>query len=158
MLKLIVCTDKNGLIGDANPKGNGLLWHSKEELIHYKSSTLGQVTLMGKNTAKVVPVELMRKNREVIILNRDTNISELLEQYKNKDIFVCGGLTIYEFFLKNYPMDELLISRLKPHVVVEEAVTPLYFPNVKEYGYVLNKTIEFEDFYLEIYRKGEKVV
>ncbi|MGL5056326.1 MAG: dihydrofolate reductase [Fusobacteriaceae bacterium] len=157
MLKLIVCTDKNGLIGESNPQGNGLLWHSKEELTHYKSCTLGQVTLMGKNTAKVVPVELMRKNREVIILNRDTDIDDLLLKYCDKDIFVCGGLTIYEFFLKNYRMDELLISRLKPHIVVKTPITPLYFPNVEEYGYVLEKTIEFEDFYLEIYKEANGV-
>lgn len=154
MLKLIVCTDKDGLIGDKTPKGNGLLWHSKEELTHYKNSTLGQVTLLGKNTGKVVPLQLMRKNREVIILNRESNIQEILSNFKDKDIFVCGGLTIYEFFLKNYPMDELLISRLKPHIAVETPVTPLYFPDVKEYGYYLAEKVEYQDFYLEIYKKN----
>ena len=41
-LKMIVCVGENNLIGDKVPSGNGLLWHSKEELLYYKSITTGQ--------------------------------------------------------------------------------------------------------------------
>ncbi|MGL5122935.1 MAG: dihydrofolate reductase, partial [Fusobacteriaceae bacterium] len=120
MLKLIVCVGENNLIGDKNPTGNGLLWNSKEELNYYKESTQGHVTLFGKSTASCVPIELMRKTREVIILNRDTDIPQLLKDYKNtgKDVFICGGATIYRYFLENYPIDEILVSHLKSHVKV----------------------------------------
>ncbi len=153
MLKLIVCVAENNLIGDKNPTGNGLLWNSKEELNYYRKNTLGQVTLFGKSTAACVPIELMRKTREVIVLNRNTDIPKLLKDYENtgKDIFICGGETIYRYFLENYPIDELLISHLKPHIKVEKANEPLYFPNVEDYGYSLKEKIEYEDFFVYKY-------
>ena len=36
-LNMIVCVGKDNLIGDKVPEGNGLLWHSMEELNYYKS-------------------------------------------------------------------------------------------------------------------------
>ena len=65
-INMIVCVAENNLIGDKNPTGNGLLWHSKEELAYYKERTIGNVVIFGKNTAKYVPLELMKKNRDVI--------------------------------------------------------------------------------------------
>lgn len=44
---MIVCISEDNLIGDANPDGNGLLWHIKEELI-FKSITLGHTLLLVK--------------------------------------------------------------------------------------------------------------
>ena len=61
-LKMIVCVGENNLIGDKVPTGNGLLWHSMEELQYYKSKTIGNVVLFGENTAKYVPINLMKKN------------------------------------------------------------------------------------------------
>ncbi|MGL4980570.1 MAG: dihydrofolate reductase [Fusobacteriaceae bacterium] len=154
-LKLMVCVADNNLIGDKNPEGNGLLWHSKEELKYYKESTSGHVTLFGKNTALCVPVELMRKTREVLVLERDTDIDGILKQYgeSEKTVFVCGGETIYRYFLENYTMDELLISKLKPHVEVKKAKNPLYLPEVEAYGYKLSEISEHEDFQVYKYIK-----
>lgn len=154
-LKLIVCLGENGLIGDSKPKGNGLLWHSKEELTHYRETTRGNVVLFGKNTAAVVPIEIMKKTRDVIVLERDTDINKILINYgkENKTVFICGGLEIYRFFLENYKIDELLISKLKNHIPVEKANSPVYFPDVDRYGYKLKEKIEYEDFILEKYTK-----
>ncbi|MGL4944727.1 MAG: dihydrofolate reductase [Fusobacteriaceae bacterium] len=154
-LKLMVCVAENNLIGDKNPEGNGLLWHSKEELKYYKETTTGHVTLFGKNTALCVPVELMRKTREVILLTRDTDIDALLEKYgeTGKTVFVCGGEQIYRYFLENYPMDELLVSRLKPHVEVQKPKAPLYLPHVEKYGYEVIEICDHEDFQVYKYRK-----
>ena len=78
-LKLIVCLGKDGLIGDSNPVGNGLLWHSKEELSYYKEKTVGNIVLFGKNTGVVVPVELMKKNREVNESVKEKNRRALMQ-------------------------------------------------------------------------------
>ena len=45
MIKLIWAQDKNGLIG-AN---NKMAWHCKEDLLYYKSLTMGQTVLLGYN-------------------------------------------------------------------------------------------------------------
>ena len=157
MLKLIVCTAKNNLIGDKNPQGNGLLWHSKSELLHYKNLTLNNIVLFGKTTTNVVPIELMKKTREVVILDRDTDINKILHHgiSSNKDIFICGGLTIYEYFLKYFQIDEIIISRLKDHITVEKPITPLYFPDVLNYGYILKNRAEHDDFFVETYIKED---
>lgn len=153
-LNIIVCVGKNNLIGDSNPTGNGLLWYSKEELEYYKSKTIGNVVLFGLNTSKVVPINLMKKNRTVEVLDFDVNIDNLIEKYKDSkmDIFVCGGYSIYKHFLENYKLDNLYISRLKDHVHVENANNPLYFPNVEDFGYKLISSTEYTDFVAEIYK------
>lgn len=152
-LKMIVCVGENNLIGDKVPSGNGLLWHSKEELLYYKSITTGQVTLFGENTAKFVPVDLMKKTREVLVLTMDSNIDEILKQYPEKDIFLCGGATIYQYYLEHYPIAQVYLSKLKAHVAVGEAKNPLYFPNLEELGYEVVKKTEYEDFIAYIYEK-----
>lgn len=128
-LNMIVCVGENNLIGDRVPEGNGLLWHSMEELNYYKSKTIGNVVLFGENTAKYVPINLMKKNREVIVLTLDSKLEDIMEQYKNsgKDIFICGGYTIYKYYLDNYEIDEIYISKLKPHVEVAHASNPFIF-------------------------------
>lgn len=154
-LNMIVCVGKNNLIGDRVPVGNGLLWHSMEELNYYKSKTIGNVVLFGENTAKYVPVNLMKKNREVVVLTLDTKLEDIKKQYEGsgKDIFVCGGYTIYKYYLDNYDIDEIYISKLKPHVEVAEASNPLYFPNVEDYGYKLVSETEYNDFIACVYKK-----
>lgn len=154
-LNMIVCVGKDNLIGDKVPEGNGLLWHSMEELNYYKSKTVGNIVLFGENTAKFVPINLMKKNREVVVLTLDTKLEDIIKRYENseKDIFVCGGYTIYKYYLDNYQLDEIYISKLKPHVKVAEASNPLYFPNVEEYGYKLVSETEYNDFIACIYKK-----
>lgn len=152
-LKMIVCVGENNLIGDKDPTGNGLLWYSKEELLYYKSLTTGQVTLFGKNTAKCVPVEFMRKTREVIVLDMDSKIEDILKDYPDKDVFICGGSTIYRYYLEKYPISQVYVSRLKPHVEVAEAKTPLYFLNLEELGYEIVKETEYKDFTALVYEK-----
>lgn len=154
-LNMIVCVGGNNLIGDKVPEGNGLLWHSMEELNYYKSKTIGNVVLFGENTAKYVPLNLMKKNREVIVLTLDSKLEDIMEQYKNsgKDIFICGGYTIYKYYLDNYEIDEIYISKLKPHVEVAHASNPLYFPDVEKYGYKLVSEIDYNDFTATMYKK-----
>lgn len=154
-LNMIVCVGKDNLIGDKVPSGNGLLWHSMEELNYYKSKTIGNIVLFGKSTAKYVPINLMKKNREVIVLSRDTKIEDIKEQYKDsgKDIFICGGYTIYKYFLDNFEIDEIYVSKLKEHIEVAEAHNPLYFPNIEEYGYKPVSQTEYNDFVAYIYKK-----
>ena len=135
-LNLIVCVGKDNLIGDKVPVGNGLLWHSMEELQYYKSKTVGNVVLFGENTAKYVPLNLMKKYED-----------------SGKNIFVCGGYTIYKYYLDNYELDEIYISKLKPHVEVAEAQNPLYFPDVEKYGYKLVSETEYNDFTACVYKK-----
>lgn len=154
-INMIVCVAKDNLIGDKNPEGNGLLWHSKEELNYYKDKTIGNVVIFGKNTAKCVPIELMKKNREVIVVSSKDNFDEIVEKYENseKEIFICGGATVYKSYLEKYKLDNIYISVLKPHIEVKTPNEPLYFPYVERYGYKVVEKKEYNDFIAYTYQK-----
>ncbi|QKT05532.1 dihydrofolate reductase [Mycoplasma sp. OR1901] len=118
MIKLIVAVDKNNLIGNKDK----LPWQIKEELNHFKSTTLNHTLLFGRNTFLGLPQVL--KNRKIFVLcqndipNVDLTIhnteelEKIFEQYKNSDetLFIAGGKSIYESFYKF--ADELIISRI----------------------------------------------
>lgn len=154
-VNLIVCLGANNLLGDKNPTGNGLLWHSKEELQFFKEKTVGHVLVFGKNTAKVVPIELMKKTRDIEVISSKDNIEDIKKKYKDsgKNIFICGGASVYEYYLKNYPLDKLYISRLKEHVKIEKANEPLYLLDVEKLGYEVASKVEYNDFTSFIYEK-----
>lgn len=154
-VNLIVCVAKDNLIGDKNPEGNGLLWHSKEELLFYKEKTVGNVVLFGTNTAKYIPIKLMEKTRDVVVMSSKDKIEDVIKKYENtgKELFICGGATVYKYYLENYPLDKLYISKLKENVEVKEAKNPLYLPNVEEYGYKIVDQMEYNDFISYIYEK-----
>ena len=156
-LKLIVCVGKDNLIGDRTPDedSNGMLWHIKEELIYFKNKTIGNTVLFGGTTAKYVPVELMKKNREVIVLHRNMNIANLIEDLtlQNKTIFIAGGYSIYKYFLDNFEIDEIFLSKIKDTVEVKKAVEPLYLPNIEDYGYKMVDKKDYEEFIAYVYKK-----
>ena len=156
-LKLIVCVGKDNLIGDRTPDedSNGMLWHIKEELIYFKSKTVGNTVLFGGTTAKYVPVELMKTNREVITLHRNMDIQKLIEDLtlENKTIFIAGGYSIYKYFLDNFEIDEIFLSKIKDSVEVKKAVEPLYFPNIEDYGYKIVDKKDYEEFVAYVYKK-----
>ena len=156
-LKLIVCVGEDNLIGDRTPDedSNGMLWHIKEELIYFKSKTVGNTVLFGGTTAKYVPVELMKKNREVITLHRNMDIPKLIEDLTllNKTIFIAGGYSIYKYFLDNFEIDEIFLSKIKDSVEVKKAVEPLYFPNIEDYGYKIVDKKDYEEFVAYVYKK-----
>lgn len=130
MIKMIVCIAENNLIGDANPQGNGLLWHTKEELQHFNKFTKSHTVLFGKKTADVVPLNIIEKTRDVIILDFDMNVDEIISQYKDsKDVlWICGGASIYKLFLEKKCVEQIYISYLKSHIKVQKANKPVYFP------------------------------
>lgn len=153
-LNLIVCVGENNIIGDKNPTGNGLLWHIKEELLYFKSLTVNNILIFGKNTAKYVPINLMKKDREVFVLDDGINVENLLTDLssKNKPIFICGGYSVYKYFLDNYIIENIYLSKIKNHVKVEKAEHPLYLPNIEDYGYEEISSKEFENFTAFIYK------
>ena len=104
MIKMIAACDLNRTIG----KDNKLIWNLKSDIEYFKSKTLHQTIVMGYNTYQSLGKPL--PNRENVVLSRQDrdlpkgvklyhNVEEVLEAYKDKDIWICGGEQIYEQFL-----------------------------------------------------------
>jgi dihydrofolate reductase len=101
MIKIVVATSNNGVIG----KDNKLLWKQSEDLKRFKSLTLGQKVVMGRKTYESIGKPL--PNRDNYVITRSLNEIEeckLLKSFEevNKlegDIFIIGGGEIYEKFI-----------------------------------------------------------
>lgn len=156
MISIIVAMDDDQLIGKKDSP-NGMPWNNKEDLKHFKETTLHKTILMGYTTYKAIGRPL--PNRKTIVLAFEpfedervevrTSLEEVIQEYKDKkeDLYISGGASIYKQCLPL--VDQLLISRIPGK---HEGET--YFPEFDGYGYVLKETRPFETFDLQIYQRG----
>ncbi len=156
MIRIIVAMDENQLIGK-NDSSNGMPWVNKEDLLHFKNTTVNQTILMGSTTYRAIGRPL--PNRHTIVVSYDhfeddrielrDDLLKVIQEYKDsgKDLYISGGASIYKQSLPF--VDELYISRI-PGTYTGET----YFPDFDGYGFELKETIPFETFELQIYRKG----
>ena len=153
MISIIVAMDDDQLIGKKD-SSNGMPWNNKEDLKHFKETTIHKTILMGYTTYKAIGRPL--PNRKTIVVSFEsfdddrvevrTSLNEVIKEYKdkNEDLFISGGASIYK---QSLPLaDQLLISRIPGK---HEGET--YFPNFDGYGFTLKKTVPFETFELQIY-------
>lgn len=96
----------------------------------FKSKTLNNVVIMGKNTYKSIGKPLKDRINIIIsktlrngISNLETGIN-LAEQYTDKDIFIIGGASIYKYALECDLVDEVLINMLNINVPNADAFFP----------------------------------
>ncbi|MBR2998368.1 dihydrofolate reductase [Candidatus Saccharibacteria bacterium] len=127
-------------IGQKNElgKNGGLVWHIKDDMKHFKNTTMGHKIVMGRNTWLSLPGKL--PGRENIVISESTIdgpdlIINDLEQFAKKhqdtdeEIFIIGGGMIYRQFLpyaKNLYLTEI-------HATDENADT--FFPEFKKSDY-----------------------
>ena len=103
-LYLIAAVSSNDVIGDTNTPG--MLWHCKEELQHFKHTTMGSVIVMGRITAETVG---KLPGRDCIVLSGDPDytlpgfdtmtIEAFLTCAQRNPILsfmICGGGKVYE--------------------------------------------------------------
>lgn len=88
---------------------------------------MGNTLIFGKKTAMCIPINLMKKDREIIVLDYGMDIDKILEDNKQKNIFVCGGYSVYKYFLENYVFSEIYISKLKDHAEIKKEDNLLYY-------------------------------
>jgi len=99
MVKIIVATSKNRVIGDSN----SLIWHLPADLKRFKELTTGNPIVMGRKTYESIGRPL--PNRRNIIITRDVKydvegcevVNSLEEALMicNNNCFIIGGGEIY---------------------------------------------------------------
>lgn len=108
-MNIIVAADSNWGIGNHN----SLLVQIPRDQKMFREMTTGKVVVMGRKTLESLPQKQPLKNRTNIILTTDHtykvkdailvhSIDELLEElkkYKDEDIYIAGGESIYRQML-----------------------------------------------------------
>lgn len=108
-MNMIVAADQNWAIGNKN----SLLVRIPSDQKFFREVTTGKVVVMGRKTLATFPQGQPLKNRTNIVLSKDKNlrlkdatvvhsIPELLEelkQFRDEDIFIIGGESVYEQML-----------------------------------------------------------
>jgi dihydrofolate reductase len=107
MINLIVAMTDDGrrVIGF----DGGLPWKLREDMKRFKELTMGHPVIMGRKTHGSIPIKL--KGRREIVLTRDesyqpktgsvavTTRERALAWVGHEDVFVLGGVSIFEMFL-----------------------------------------------------------
>lgn len=119
--------------------GNKLLVSIPEDMKFFRETTSGKVVIMGRKTLESFPGKKPLKNRVNIVVTRDrkykaegavvvNKIEEAMGaafNYKDEDVFVIGGASIYEQLLPY--VDVAYVTKI-------DAVVPAdaFFPNLDE--------------------------
>ncbi len=155
MIVLIVAMDKNNLIG--SEKGHfGMPWHNKEDLQHFRNTTLNHAILMGSTTFAAMKRPL-KDRRNLVLTSKELDVpgievvhdlGVLLKQYQDspETLYVCGGASVY-----SQTMDyahRILVSRIPGDYQGET-----HFPEIDEEKFGLVDTTDFETFKLETYER-----
>ena len=108
-MNLIVAVDENWAIGYKNE----LLIRIPADMKMFRNETTGKVVVLGRKTLETFPNAQPLKNRTNIILSTNVDykvkdgivvhsIEELLEElknYKDEEVYITGGETVYRQML-----------------------------------------------------------
>ena len=152
---IIVAIAKNRVIGN----GSEIPWHSKEEFKHFKSTTMGFSVLMGRKTFESIGKPL--PGRLNVVISRNPELKYDFENVKVVDslnkafevcekdhekVFICGGGNIYSQSIEL--ADEIILSEMKL-----EPEGNVFFPEIDEEKWEVNKTQDFDEFKVYWYSK-----
>jgi dihydrofolate reductase len=134
MLNIIAVIGKNRELGCDNK----LLWNLPEDMKRFKRLTFGNVVIMGRKTFESIGFALPGRENIVISRNQNykadkiktvTSIEEAInlakEKYKNKEIFIIGGASVYK---KSLPSADRLYLTL----IDDSPKADTYFPEYED--------------------------
>ena len=141
----IACIDAENGIG----KNGNLLISIPEDMKFFRENTKDSVVIMGMKTLFSFKDKKPLKNRINIVFTRndelknnykdcdniffvknESELDKLLENYKDKKIFLIGGASIYKDLIDK--CDTCLITKLNKSFNADT-----YFPNLKEHGFIV---------------------
>lgn len=120
MIKMILCTDLMGAIG----KNNDLIYNIKEDMKLFKSYTKSATIVMGYNTWDSLPVKPLPGRKNIILSKSHTikrydnteiirDFKDIIELSKTEDIIVIGGAQLYNKFIQEDLVDEVMLTMVQ---------------------------------------------
>lgn len=136
MISLIAAVGKNLELG----KSGDLIWHLKEDMKFFRTTTSGHTIIMGRKTFDSLGGLLPKRHHVILTANKDYSydgteihhsIDTILEKYKNtnEECFVIGGGEIYKLFL---PYADIMYLT---HIDASCSDAEVYFPSFDENDY-----------------------
>ena len=134
-MQAILSADKNWGIGNKNR----LLVSIPSDMKFFRQKTTGKVVVMGRKTLESFPGGQPLKNRinivltgnrdyyvkDAVIVHTEEELSAELKKYKDEDIFVIGGESVYRMLL---PLcDTVYVTKID-----REFEADTFFPNLDE--------------------------
>lgn len=106
MVSIIVAIAQNGTIGDKN----SLLWHIKEDMRFFRTTTSGHAVIMGRKTFESLGSKPLPKRTNIVITRSEREFDGALTAHSleeavrlaegDEEIFIIGGAQIYAEALK----------------------------------------------------------
>ena len=100
MISVIVAIAENQTIGDKN----ALLWHIREDMVHFRTKTSGHPVIMGRKTFESIGRPLPKRTN-VVITRGDVqfegcemahSLEEAIAKFPaEEEVFIIGGAQIY---------------------------------------------------------------
>lgn len=151
MITAIVAYDKNRLIG-LNGK---LPWKIKDEMRHFRDTTMGGIVIMGHKTYESIGHALegrinliiSRKPKKYTLLSEEwfTSIEDAIEyaELYDEETYIIGGEQIYKQALELDIVNYILASEIKREIKVCQNDVPAYFPKI---SWPRSVIAEYKDF------------
>lgn len=116
MVTIIVAIAQNGTIGDKN----SLLWHIKEDMRFFRTTTSGHAVVMGRKTFESLGSRPLPKRTNIVITRADRAFEGAITAHSleeairlaegDEEIFIIGGAQIYREALRI--ADRMYITRV----------------------------------------------
>ena len=117
MISIIVAIAQNGTIGD----NNSLLWHIKEDMRFFRTTTSGHAVIMGRKTFESLGSKPLPKRKNIVITRSDLTFEGALTAHSldeaiamaegDEEAFIIGGAQIYRAALA--VADRMYITRVE---------------------------------------------
>lgn len=117
MVSIIVAIAQNGTIGDKN----SLLWHIKEDMRFFRTTTSGHAVIMGRKTFESLGSRPLPKRTNIVITRSDVKFEGALTAHSleeaiamaegDEEIFIMGGAQIYAIAMD--VADRMYITRVE---------------------------------------------
>lgn len=122
---------------------NKIPWHYKEDLQHFKRTTICNAVIMGRKTYESIGHPLPSRHN-IVVSSTDIDGVKTVRTVEDgvayaqslnvKYLWVCGGATIYDYFLNNYTIDGFSITEIpyyKCDTFIKTDISE-YFSNYKK--------------------------
>ena len=117
MVSIIVAIAQNGTIGDKN----SLLWHIKEDMRFFRTTTSGHAVIMGRKTFESLGSKPLPKRTNIVITRSDVKFEGALTAHSleeaiamaegDEETFIMGGAQIYAIAMD--VADRMYITRVE---------------------------------------------